>query len=202
MGTFLSSFALILVAQIPLLLKLWLDYRGKLNNFRQELHKRQLEIYPPLAAQLNVVHDWLAMVGTTFDGVASWGDEETKKFAREFTSQAIKDNLALNDLCRRAELILPAPVVIALHEYIHESARMMGSVYGIKPLHPQSIQDGTSAWRRQQQRFDAVVNLLRFSVGTDALTNEFLREVHSGNRFTAINTSGFFESIARQSSES
>lgn len=200
MNSFLSSLALLLLAQIPLLLKLWLDYRAKLNSFRYELHKRQLDLFPPLAAQLDVVHQSMSIIGTTFDGISSWGDDETKRFARDFTSKAMKDNLKLAELYCQAELLLPAVVVIALHQYIQDGAHMMSAVFGMRAPNSDLPTEPGASWRKQQERFDIALNLMRLSVGTDVLTDEFLREAHANHKATAIGTSGVFESIAQNTS--
>ena len=163
MMPFFASLALVALAQIPFLLKLWLDYRSKTISFRQELHRRQLEVFPPLAAQLNSLHSSIAMIATTFGDVSSWGNDETKKFAREFAGSAGKENLRLAELYRGAELILPASVAIALHEYIRDAARLSGEVLGVDVKRFDSNFDRSHCWQQQQRRFDIAVNIMRLA---------------------------------------
>ena len=86
METFLPSLALVLLAQIPLVLKLWLDYRSKTSGFKQELYRRQLDAFQLLLAQLTPLNDDLACVVRAFPD-SSLFDENDLPAARG-TSEA------------------------------------------------------------------------------------------------------------------
>jgi hypothetical protein len=181
MNTFVTSLALVLIAQIPLLLKLWLDYRSKTSGFKQELHRRQIDAFQPLLAQLTAVHEGLEMIVSTFADVTILNDT-TRESASYFHSSTLRANIALGDMRRGADLLLPADLSIALHKYTRDTARIVTCAMGIQAAFDGAAVDIKALWPEQQVRFGISLNIMRLSVGTDALTSDVMREVHSGKQ--------------------
>src|SRR5436305_2393399 len=107
MTQFVASLGLVLIAQIPLLLKLWLDHKGKTLQLKLELHKRQLEVFQDLVNHLIEAFEELEGVVTIFPD-SSLLDEQTKIVGGECYRRALLSNRALADTTRKAELVLPA----------------------------------------------------------------------------------------------
>jgi hypothetical protein len=185
MITFTTSLALVLIAQIPLLLKLWLDYRSKTSALKQELHKRQIDAFQPLLAQLTKVHEGLEFIVRTFPDITRL-NEPAKEFASRLYNSTSTANLELAEMTRDVDLLLPAELSIALNGYTGDTARIVTSAMGMPMAFDGVTFNIKTAWREQRARFGISLNLMRLCVGTDKLTTDVIREVHSARCATIV----------------
>src|ERR1700754_507936 len=190
MRTFLPSLALVLLAQIPLALKLWLDYRSKTSGFKQELYRRQLDAFQLLLAQLTPLNDDLANIVRAFPDSSLFdeSDQGLKDTVSLVYKHALEAHLAFHKESIRADLLLPAELSLGVHLYTRGASRILECAMNMPTLRQSIRPDITKLWADQQERYNALLNLMRISVGIDALTSDVMRDVHANKRITAIST--------------
>ena len=124
MNSFLPSLALVLLAQIPLLLKFWLDYKSKTAGIKHALFNRQLDAFQSLTQELTSLHENLSHVVRVFPD-SSLFDGDLKETATFAYTAALKNHLAFHERARSVDLLLPAELSIACHKYTYGASRII-----------------------------------------------------------------------------
>lgn len=169
---FLYSLILLLLGQIPLLMKLWLDHKERSAPYREHLYQRQTDLscrlYEALANSYDAVHSCLTWwppgvpVDTKNNEIQAHTLKEVAKKLRDW-QQALK----------RTELLLPAEIVAAASEYTRCHGRLLNSlVRNRQELTDEKLE---KEWEDLTNAYNTLVNMLRLSLGVDSLSGE----VHS-----------------------
>ena len=176
MPEFLVSLLLVAVAQIPLLLKLWLDHKGAIAGFKLELYKRQLEMSEKLSSDLCQVQDNCeAMVTLLNEG--SIPEKNDRTFSVDLGTQYQNNISALMDSARDTEIFLPSDVCIIIPKYLTHSTRLL-----VKAFVPDASTTDLSSneiWEELQLLFNTIFNRLRIICGTDVLSKNTLQQFNS-----------------------
>ncbi|HWM23402.1 MAG TPA: hypothetical protein VNP98_01145 [Chthoniobacterales bacterium] len=179
MFTFIGSIALVAVAQIPLLLKLWLDYKGRTSTYKLELYRRQLEAFRALSTLASEVHtnvDTLMMLSAE----GSLGKPNEDATIKELTVGFYKDWSEFHKQFREAEFFLPAETISSLSRFSTCAVRIMTKTTGM-PAHANvRAMRLSDLWREQNEHFISLLNQMRMVCGIDALSSEVFKEFNAG----------------------
>ena len=185
MPDFLSSLLLVAVAQIPLLLKLWLDHKNTISGFKQELYKRQIDLYLKLSAELIEVHQNSEVIIELLDE-GSLPQIKDGPNSLDIAGTYQKNNQKLMDTIKEAELLLPAELCVDLPNYVTCSTRLW--VKGFAPMvSSQKSLSSSEIWEEQENLYNTITNRMRIVCGTDMLSkstiNQFLSSTDKKTSF-------------------
>jgi len=177
-NSFIISTALVLIAQIPLLLKLYLDYRSKKDVFRQSLHERQMDIYEAIAAAMNELQSIQhGKVELFCEGVKD--DDEFFKSIRNSEAEAWSK---WSSLIKSKELFLRAELVNKISEYNTASARTLG--VGISLI--KTAEELKLNWKKQVELYNFISNHMRIMMGVDTLSQETLEMIQKEGKVKLV----------------
>lgn len=185
MQPFLVSLLLVLIAQIPLLLKFWLDYKGKTIGFKHELYRRQLEAFQSLMSKLTKLHQSLQSVVSICPD-SDLINDKGQELARHIYKAVVNTRDAFDEAVSGAELLLPAPLSLSASHYKFGASRILECAMNLPILKDRPRPDIKELWSAQQKYFNQMVNSMRLSVGVDALTSEVFRELHASGTATVL----------------
>ncbi|MBU4298738.1 hypothetical protein KJ636_01735, partial [Patescibacteria group bacterium] len=192
---------LVLIAQIPLLLKLYFDYRekkiAKQNTFREQIFQKQVEglveVYKTISrAETKLIDNSILFLEYLEI------DMEEKKKQKLFDKldglypKGTGRDIAYNIIeCKRKieryEPFLSSYLVVALHKYIVDSMRLTSvfvyknKYYWNEDKHFEGKID-PQLFRKQlkdlQASFDGIINTIRLMIGVDSLSEDNLKIIY------------------------
>ena len=183
-SSFLYSLILVLIARIPLLVKLYLDYKGKRNALRDELLRKQLDAYGEISHLLTSLHWALYRAATFTDIQARLEKNEVEDVPGAKTDWS--EFKAWEEAIQCHELLLPAELVKELWDYKVAAIQLFVAGLSFSSVRDQSQFD--ALWQSQTDRFNRIVNLMRILAGIDVLSAEILKLLASESKLTVIRT--------------
>lgn len=178
-GNFLHSSILVLIAQIPLLLKLYFDYRSKKDIFRHDIHHRHMDAYENIAATMNelqsVQHEKVSLF------CENVSDDEIMRSIRKSEGKAWTK---WNSLIKEKELILPTLLVVMINEYKTTSAKTVGA--GILTI--RTVEELKTNWKKQTELYNDIYNYMRVMLGVDTLSKETLEMIQRNEKVSLVKT--------------
>jgi len=169
-GSFLFALVLVLVGQVPLVIRLWLDHKERLAPYREHLYERQVELFQELYATLTdsfvSLHHSLTIAPP---GLAV--APEHQEIVASTKASVGPANKRWSDALKKAELLLPAPLVVAISEYDVAWARLLAVTVGHRSLSDAEL---TEEWQALNGLYNTIVNVMRLSLGVDALSGQLL----------------------------
>lgn len=183
MPEFFNSLLLVAVAQIPLLLKLWLDHKNAVSGFKQELYKRQLEGCQKLSACLTVVLENSQII-IKFIGEKSLpkdkGDQDTDDKDDQDLDKVYHKNIKeLMESIKTVELLLPAELCEYLSKYVTCSTQLWAK--GFFPMIINQNKSPVEIWKEQEELFNVIINYMRLICGTDMLSNSTFKQIFNSS---------------------
>lgn len=185
MVPFLPSLILVLVAQVPLLLKFWLDYKSKTIGFKQLLYGRQLDAFQTLMSQLTKLH-WALQSLVSICPDKDFVEDDSQELAQHIYKSVLDARSEFDDGVSRAELLLPAGLSGSAANYKFGASRILECALNLPTLGDAPRPDIKALWSVQQDCFNKMLNEMRLAVGIDALTSEVFREVHASGKATIL----------------
>src|SRR5918911_440174 len=169
-GPFLFALVLVLIGQVPLVIRLWLDHKERVAPFRKHLYERQVELFQELYSTLTdsfvSLHHSLSIAPP---GVPV--APEHQELVTSTKASIGPANKKWSDALKQAELLLPAPLVAATSEYDVAWARMLAVTVGLRVLSETELRE---EWESLNELYNTIVNLMRLSLGVDALSGQLL----------------------------
>lgn len=167
---FLFALVLLLLGQVPLVVRLWLDHKERVAPFRKQLYERQVEVfqevYRGLTDSFESLHNILCIARP---GVAV--DPEHRELVANTKGAAGPAHKRLSDALRQAELFLPAPLIVAISDYNIAWARLLEIIVGNRALPDAELR---KEWETLNGRYNTIVNTMRMCLGVDALSGQLL----------------------------
>jgi|GEM_PF-5635126 len=177
---FLLSIFLVLIAQMPLLLKLYLDYRSKKDVFRQGIHKRHMDAYEEIAAAMNELQSIQhGMVTLFYENV-----KNEDKFLQSIRKSEAKAWVKWNSLIKKKEFLLPAELVENISKYSTFSAKTMSIGMDISEI--KTVEQIKSHWQNQVELYNTIFNIMRVLVGVDILSIETLNMIQEKEKLSLV----------------
>jgi len=177
-SNFLLSVILVLIAQIPLLLKLYLDYKSKKDVFRQDIHKRHMDAYEEIAAAMNELQSIQHGKVELFCEKANDEDE----FLRSIRKSEGEAWTKWNSLIKKKEFLLPAALVVKISEYNVASARTLGA--GILLI--KTAEELKANWQNQIELYNDIFNYMRGMLGVDTLSIETFKMIQQAEKVSIV----------------
>jgi len=169
-GPFLFALVLLLLGQVPLVIRLWLDHKERVAPFRKHLYERQVELFQELYRTLTdsfvSLHHSLTIAPP---GVAI--DPEHQDLVATTKGSVGPALSKWTDTLKQAELLLPAPLVAATSEYDLAWARLLAVTVGARVISDAELRE---EWEALNGRYNTIVNLMRLCLGVDALSGQLL----------------------------
>jgi len=164
----MTEVLLVLVAQIPLLIKLWMDYKSKKDFFRQEIYRKQVDAYQQLFTSLTrlqaVLHDIIEFHGYSSE------DEEAKDVVRSFRKTVWERRKEWNKKFENFAYYLPTDLLKQALEYDSLVANLL--LAGTESSRLKDKEDMSVAWDHIEQKYNALTNGMRIIAGIDSLSSE------------------------------
>jgi len=189
---FLYSLLLLLVGQVPLLIKLHLEHRGKADPYRKHLYERQASAFLDLHIALAKVHAGLHNLLLVFpDGP----DDDKHKEFHSSVAKSLSDQLtAYSEALDRAELFLPADIALQCWHCKTLQYQLFGATMGIRSIPRQELLE---QWDKLAEHFNLAVNGMRLCMGVDSLSRELFELLSSGRTKALVNTLSLRESFTK-----
>jgi len=177
MSIFLTSLALVAVAQIPLLLKLWLDHKAKTSSYKLELYRRQLDAFRTLSTLASEVHrnTDLVMQLASESSLPNRNDE----FLKNITMTFHKDWSTFHKQFQEFEFLLPAETVTTLARFSTCAVRILCKAAGWPETPETRPLTLPNLWREQDQYFTGLLNQMRLVCGIDTLSSQVFKELNN-----------------------
>jgi molybdopterin converting factor small subunit len=172
-NSFLLSAALVLIAQVPLLVKLYLDYRSKKDIFRQSLHERQINAFEEIASAMNELQSIQYSKVNLFCLGAKAGDEI---FDSIQTSES-KTWAKWMSLIKTKEIFLSVHLLENLCKYNALSTRTLGAGLGQDLSFVKTTEELELNWKEQVELYNVITNQMRIMMGVDTLSQETLQMI-------------------------
>ncbi|HSP13179.1 MAG TPA: hypothetical protein VLV78_00345 [Thermoanaerobaculia bacterium] len=171
---FTYSLALLLVGQIPLLVKFYFDHKSKKDAFRQDIFTRQVNAYTRLAQLTTRLHR------NQHHAVQFYGHTPKDTSEKELITSPMKDGLknwtSWTEVLDECELVIHSRLVVLLAEYRTRAIQILSAdSFGVTI---KSRDELIAAWKEQNDRYNAIINSMRLFIGTDALTSEITKLIH------------------------
>jgi hypothetical protein len=186
-NNFFYSVLLVLISQIPLVLKLYLDHKGKKDSLKQKLFDKQIEASIRIYRHLTDLHWSQYRQVSVWKGAAS-EDEWFQNFERELIKGSFDTLHRFTETVVSEEFLLPARIVGALDEYKINAYKILGAAVRSELTAIRSWQELTSLWEKQQELFNALVNAMRMRLGIDVLSDELTKFIEVKGKQLFIQT--------------
>jgi len=151
-------------------IRLWLDHKERVAPFRKHLYERQVELFPELYRTLTdsfvSLHHSLSIAPP---GLAV--APEHQELVASTKASVGPANAEWSAALKKAELLLPAPLVAATSEYDIAWARLLAVTVGFRVLSDAELR---KEWESLNGIYNTIVNLMRLSLGVDALSGQLL----------------------------
>lgn len=168
MQSFFYSFILVLIAQIPLLLKIYFEYKQNISDFKLELYRKQLDYYIILSGKISSVQKNNDILFEMYkDGSLDYDQKniDIKNMSIEWLNE-------INELQKYAmsnNLLLTADMVVDTEEYSKFSSMLITrGVLKIKLSNEKHSID--EIYENQLKLFNKIFNKIRLIIGTDQLS--------------------------------
>lgn len=166
----------LVITQIPLLLKLWMEHRERSSNLKLELYKKHLAVAEELAEKLGAAQTDADALATMIDE-GDLPDSDNNKFLQEYLPSVLERIHDFSRVLLRVEVFLPAIIVVSLQRYTVVTTRLWysGSVPGPRSFNetPQELHAEASILYNQ------IFNQLRIHCGADSLSESMLTQISS-----------------------
>jgi hypothetical protein len=175
---FSSSLALLVLGQIPLLVKLWLDQKNSISGHRLEMYKRQLQAAESLCPPLLRLQASCDLGLVLIRGPKDTPYEERAQFVHGYTNTLEK----FQEAWEKAEVVLPSSLVLNIHNYYVNAVRIHFRALGVSLTEQQG---GNQSYEEIQSEthalFNSIRNSLRLFLGTDPLTSGVMKQIYAGS---------------------
>ena len=166
---FLHSVVLLILGQIPLVVKLWLDHRSKIEPYRKEFFARQAVMFLELYIAVTDLH-WALFRNISLYPIDE-GSSEHREFVEEIRKGLGKSYSEWSAVLRKSELLLPAQMVRATWDYHVLSAKISAAAAGVRSLQEDDV---GRMWKDQTLLYNQIVNEMRVRLGVDTLSGQLL----------------------------
>lgn len=191
---FLYSLLLLLVGQIPLVIKLLLDHRAKADPYKKHLYERQASTFLDLYSALSKAHASLHNLLLAFPEPA---DDDEHKELRSSLVESLSEKLAsYAEALDRAELFLPADVALHCWQCKTKQSYLFGAAMGIRLLPQKELWE---LWQKLSHHHNMVINSMRLGMGVDKLSAELLELLSRGKTKVLVDTQSLRESYEKLS---
>lgn len=169
---FFYSIILLILGQIPLIIKLWLDHHSRVDQYRKELFERQINSYIEIYIAITNLH-WSFF--SVIDLYAIKNSEKDKTIWDGITSGLITHYSEWRNVLRKTEFVLPSNLVKATWDYHTNAAKILGACVVSGKYSPKIVL--SDIWKDQTLLYNSIVNNLRIRAGIDSLSKEVLSMV-------------------------
>jgi hypothetical protein len=169
-SSFVFALVLLLLGQIPIVVRLWLDHRERIAPHRKYLYERQVEsfqqLYQSLTDSFVSLHHCLTVAPPGLPV-----EPEHKELVTNIKSRVGPALSKWNETLKQAELLLPADLIRLTSEYDVKWAHLLAVTVGNRTVTSNQLQD---EWEALNHCYNAIVNLMRLFIGADALSGQLL----------------------------
>jgi hypothetical protein len=183
MPDFPSAIALLVLSQIPLLIKLWLDQKNTISGHRLEIYKRQLAAAELLAPTLSRLQ---ASCEAGLFAIRNLPPKARKEQRPLFTVGFADSLSAFRKAWDTTEVILPSTLVVCIDKYYTNAVHIHFQALGGPAPEMMKVLSYDQLQSENQSQFNAIRNLLRVLLGTDRLSESVIRQLHTDNRFAIL----------------
>ena len=168
MKSFLSSLTLVMVAQVPLLLKFWFDHREAVSGFKLE---RQMDAYKHLSALLfKVYQNSQALILLIREGSFP-GKDKSAGFSSELRQAYLRNHSDLVDAVRDAEFLLPTRLSVDFSKFLTSSIRIIFKAFDSPESSRAAGLNVEEIWSEQEVLYNSIANQMRLACGIDPLND-------------------------------
>lgn len=199
MTDFATALALVLVAQLPLVFKMWIDFKDRSEEYKREVYRIQLTALSALAHRLSHVYFTLGHM-VTLAPVSDSDPEYYKETRNQVVKLTAEANGDLFSEIQRNEFVLPATIAVTLSDFMSRSSEMLRIAMGVHPNDDGPVARLPALWKLQEETFNVCFNQMRSLVGIDAISGDILRRLNPGTTHTLLQSS--FSPLDRQGSGS
>lgn len=177
---FAGSALLVLIAQIPLVVKLYFDYRARRSELRSKLFDKQMNAFHLLYTHSSDVqaalHEviFLLPIANTEHDKAPFSSVELRAAVGEAWSKWSKTK-------KRYEYVMPSSVLRLVFQYEEIASHAFAGIAGIE-TRDQLVE----AWEQLSTTFNALQNELRRAAGIETLSREVLQLVEERGNLTSV----------------
>ena len=181
---FLYSLLLLLLGQVPLVIKLWLEHKGRVEPYRKHLYERQAGVFLDLYVALSKAHTALHNCLSVFPPDLPVSSDHQALHSE--TKQSLGARLTdWSETLDRSEIFLPAQLVKLSWDYKVLQSQLLMAAVGVHNLSRDEI---TTKWQTLSQHYNGIINGMRLSLGIDSLSAQLLALVDERKKQLVITT--------------
>ena len=179
---FIYSLALILISQIPFLVKLWLDYRSRRTSYRDQLFTKQMDAYIEI---YRLIHELQSSLLSHISYCAFRNEDDSyKDLMNAARGIAARSSIDFSDAVRRHEMILPSTLIERLSKYDLIAAHItIAGEEGASINNRDALQ---KVWEEQILLYNFIINDMRQRGGTDRLSAEISSMLQQEKRIEIV----------------